>query len=227
VASLERQELPILAFEQKELQRSASSSSSKRTCLLVMLFKLKTSPHQTSSVFFLLLPMELILSTIHSEVCSQNLLVLKDLLSYQDRNRLSPRNYPKHLRELLTEKQWGYWHVLGGEDASNVAEIQVDSLFYFAGHSYQVVVVEDDQVRETIQFGARNRIPLQPGQGLLKVWESPFLYNCPFSHLVGEVIIYRQILGISIGWLIYLFLVLLDDMDWYGLVLFVRSGCSW
>jgi hypothetical protein len=24
----------------------------------------------------------------------------------------------------------------------------------------------------------------------------------------------------SIGWLIYLLLVLLDDMDWYGLVLF-------
>jgi hypothetical protein len=92
VASLEKQ-LPM-AFEQKELQRSASSSSSKRTRLFVMLFKLKTSPCLTSSVFFfLLLPMELIISTIHWEVCSRNL-VLKYLLSYQDQNRLSPPRYP-------------------------------------------------------------------------------------------------------------------------------------
>jgi hypothetical protein len=47
--------------------------------------------------------------------------------------------------------------VPGDEDANDVPQIQVNSLFNFAGHSYQVVLVEDDQIR-AIRFGARNRI---------------------------------------------------------------------
>ena len=66
---------------------------------------------------------------------------------------------PEHLRELLMEQQWGHWRVPGEEDVDDLARIQVDCLFDFAGHSYQVVVVEDNLVR-AIRFGARNRIPV-------------------------------------------------------------------
>jgi hypothetical protein len=66
---------------------------------------------------------------------------------------------PDHLRELLTEQQWGYWHAPGPEDSNPLAAIKVDCLFDFAGHSYQVVVVEDNLVR-AVRFGARNRIPV-------------------------------------------------------------------
>jgi hypothetical protein len=64
---------------------------------------------------------------------------------------------PSHLRDLLTEQQWGHWHVPGADsdvDDDSGGSIQVDSLFDHGGHSYQVVEVDDDFVR-AIRFGAR------------------------------------------------------------------------
>jgi hypothetical protein len=64
---------------------------------------------------------------------------------------------PDHLRDLLTNQQWGYWQLPGAvsdDDDSTVEQIQVDALFDQDGHSYQVVDVGDATVR-VIRFGAR------------------------------------------------------------------------
>jgi hypothetical protein len=69
---------------------------------------------------------------------------------------------PTHLCELLTNQQWGYWRVQGEEqeeEANDDPLIQVDALFDFGGHSYQVIDVDDELVR-ALRFGARNIIPV-------------------------------------------------------------------
>jgi hypothetical protein len=141
-AYLERQ-LPM-AFEQKELQRSASSSSSMTTWPLI-LSKLKMSHHLSSSVFFLLLPADLINRLGSLAVRTR---YEKVFFHTKTKTGYPLEGIPQHICKLLTKQQWGYWHVPKGQEAeeqNHVDEIQVDALFDFGGHSHQVVDVEDNQ----------------------------------------------------------------------------------